>query len=218
MSRPSLKGKGNTPEMQEFLRKRKERYRVNKEKYIKWLSETRGFVTLNELFNPENLKKAFITFRLCGIINSNSPEEIYILISDTAKGHLTLTSNLKMTDDPKDFIKFDWNPVDKITCVSPNFIDKRGEFVFLGQNEKEFFADNIDRHINKLMTENPKLNYSHQYIYDGNKLTDVGNDIKLYGGYEGSFIEMFRYINGLDSITLGDDFYDIEIAERKYLE
>ena len=184
--RPSLKGLKADPS---FLR----RIKNNEEKYIEWLKSTKGMVPLQELLDDELLTAGFnSTFKLAGMISTDL-KEYYFLISDAGFGHLTLNANLHMDSEPKDFIKFYWRS--SYVSVYSEYVNKHGDTIHLGQNEKTFYEEQIHKYLRNFIDNEAKtlINYTHQYIYDGESLKDVGDDIRFETIGSGTFTEMFAH-------------------------
>lgn len=184
--RPSLKGLKADPG---FLK----RIKYNEERYIEWLKFTKGMVPLQELLDDELLTAGFnSTFKLVGMISTDL-KEYYFLVSDTGFGHLTLNANLHMDSEPKDFIKFYWRS--SYVSVYSEYVNKHGDTIHLGQNEKTFYEEHIHKYLRKFIDNEAKtlINYTHQYIYDGESLKDVGNDIRFETIGSGTFVEMFAH-------------------------
>lgn len=183
----------------------------NQSRYLDWLAESKGYVTVNDILNKDLLKKEFGNFRLCGIINNNDNKECYLLISDAAYGHLTLTDNLKIKTDSPKFIKFEW------FVVSDQIVVSSGYETTLGPQEIKYFEEKVQDFItNFIETESSTaIKYTHQYIYDGSKLIDVGNDIKVCSNCQASFEDVFRHKFGVASYD-----FDIELekAEEELLK
>lgn len=183
----------------------------NQSRYLDWLAESKGYVTVKEILNKALLKKEFGNFRLCGIINNDDDKECYLLISDAAYGHLTLTDNLKMEADSPKFIKFEW------FVVSDRIVISSGYETTLGPHEIKYFEEKVQDFItNFIETESSTaVKYTHQYIYDGSKLIDIGNDIKMCRNCQASFEDVFRHQFGIESYD-----FDIELeqAEEEFLK
>jgi hypothetical protein len=183
----------------------------NQSRYLDWLAESKGCVTVKDLLNKDLLKKEFGNFRLCGIINNDDDKECYLLISDAAYGHLTLTDNLKIKTDSPKFIKFEW------FVVSDQIIVSSGYETTLGPQEIKYFEEKVQDFItNFIETESSTaVKYTHQYIYDGSKLIDIDTDIKICSNCQASFKDVFRHQFGIASYD-----FDIELekAEEELLK
>ena len=116
-----------------------------------------------------------------------------------------------MKADPKDFIKFEW------FIVSDQIVVSSGYETTLGPHEIKYFEEKVfDFITNFIETESSTVvKYINQYIYDGRKLIDIGNDIKSYSNCQAFFKDMFRHQFGIASFD-----FDIELekAEEEVLK